>query len=402
MTRADRWLLPEGVEEVLPPQALKLETLRRDILDFYQSWGYQLVITPMIEFLDSLLVGSSHDLDIHTFKITDQLSGRLMGVRADITPQVARIDARNMHRDGPVRLCYADTVLHTVPRGLLASRAPIRIGAELFGHAGVSCDVELIVLMGHTMRLAGISPVHIVLGHVGIFRNLLAAAGLSDESEAELFDTFQRKAYSEMQTLLENQVGDKVLRTMLDALSRLSGDTAVLDKAEAVFAGAPDSVRQAVAELRQIAQRVASRMPDITLGFDLSELRGYQYHTGIVFAAYTPGYGRAVAKGGRYDDIGEVFGRARPASGFDADLKILARLSNRDYPRRCVILAPDSDDAALLDLMAALRAEGHAVVTHLGVDSGAEAPSAVLLKELDCTRRIVRDDNDDWCVIESV
>lgn len=402
MTRADRWLLPEGVEEVLPPQALKLETLRRDILDLYQSWGYQLVITPLIEFLDSLLVGSSHDLDIHTFKITDQLSGRLMGVRADITPQVARIDARNLHREGPARLCYADSVLHTLPRGLLASRVPIRIGAELFGHAGVSCDVELIVLMGHTMRLAGISPVHIVLGHVGIFRNLLAAANLSDESEAELFDIFQRKAYSDMNSLLDAQVSDVALRNMLKALSRLSGDNTVLDTAESEFASAPDSVKQALAELRQIAGRVASRMPEITLGFDLSELRGYQYHTGIVFAAYTPGYGRAVAKGGRYDDIGEVFGRARPASGFDADLKILARLSNREYPRRCVILAPDSEDSALLDLMAALRAQGHTVVTHLGATSGAEAPSAALVKELDCTRRIVRDDNGNWCVIELV
>lgn len=403
MTRADRWLLPEGVEEVLPPQALKLETLRRDILDLYQSWGYQLVITPLIEFIDSLLVGSSRDLDIHTFKITDQLSGRLMGVRADITPQVARIDARNLHRDGPVRLCYADNVLHTLPRGLLASRVPIRIGAELFGHEGVSCDVELIVLMAHTLRLAGISPVHIVLGHVGIFRNLLAAAGVSEEREAELFDIVQRKAFSDLDTLLDTLIGDASLRAMLKSLSRLSGDMSVLDQADKAFANAPDSVRQAVAELRQIAERVTARMPDVTLGFDLSELRGYQYHTGIVFAAYTPGYGRAVAKGGRYDDIGSVFGRARPASGFDADLKILARLSTREYPRRCAILAPDSEEPALLDLVAALRAQGHVVVTHLGVDAdAAHAPCAALMKELDCTRRIARDDSGNWCLIELV
>lgn len=400
MTRADRWLLPEGVEEVLPPQALKLETLRRDILDLYQSWGYELVITPLIEFLDSLLVGSSHDLDIHTFKITDQLSGRLMGVRADITPQVARIDARNLHREGPARLCYADSVLHTLPQGLLTSRVPIRVGAELFGHAGVSCDVELIVLMAQTLRLAGISPVHIVIGHVGIFRNLLATAGLDEQSETELFDTVQRKAYSEIDQLLDTQVNDITLRNMLKALSRLSGDASVLEQADSVFAGASDSVKQALAELRQIAGRVAARMPDITLGFDLSELRGYQYHTGIVFAAYTPGYGRAVAKGGRYDDIGEVFGRARPASGFDADLKILARLSNRDYPGRCVILAPDSDDPQLLDLMTAQRAAGHTVISHLGVDSDGPAPDARLTKELNCTRRIVRDHNGNWCVIE--
>jgi ATP phosphoribosyltransferase regulatory subunit len=400
MTRADRWLLPEGVEEVLPPQALQLETLRRDILDLYQSWGYELVITPLIEFLDSLLVGSSHDLDIHTFKITDQLSGRMMGVRADITPQVARIDARNLHREGPARLCYADSVLHTLPQGLLTSRAPIRIGAELFGHAGVACDVELIVLMAQTLRLAGIAPVHIVLGHVGIFRNLLAAAGLSDETEAELFDSVQRKAYGELDNLLDAQVDDPVLRGMLSSLSRLSGDVSVLERADTVFAGAPESVTQAVAEIRQIAERVAARLPDIELGFDLSELRGYQYHTGIVFAAYTPGHGRAVAKGGRYDDIGEVFGRARPASGFDADLKILARLSNREYPRRCVILAPDSDEPVLLDLMNKLRSEGHTVVVNLGAVADAHAADAALIKELDCSGRIARDDNGNWCVIE--
>lgn len=400
MTRADRWLLPEGVEEVLPPQALKLETLRRDILDLYQCWGYELVITPLIEFIDSLLVGSSHDLDIHTFKITDQLSGRMMGVRADITPQVARIDARNLHREGPVRLCYADSVLHTLPRGLLASRVPIRVGAELFGHAGVSCDVELILLMAQTLRLAGIKQVHIVLGHVGIFRNLLAQAGLSEESEAELFDSVQRKAYSEMDALLDAQVADIKLRAMLKTLSRLSGDVSVLEQANTVFADAASSVKQAVAELHQIAQRVAKRIPDITLGFDLSELRGYQYHTGIVFAAYTPGYGRAVAKGGRYDDIGAVFGRARPASGFDADLKILARLSNNDYPRRCVILAPDSDDSALLDMVTALRTDGLTVVTHLGDDSDAQIVNVTLLKELNCTRRIVRDGNGNWGIVE--
>jgi len=396
MTRADRWLLPEGVEEVLPPQALMLETLRRDILDLYQSWGYELVITPLIEFLDSLLVGSSHDLDIHTFKITDQLSGRMMGVRADITPQVARIDARNLHRDGPVRLCYADSVLHTLPRGLLSSRAPIRIGAELFGHPGVACDVELIVLMAETLRLAGISDVHIVLGHVGIFRNLLAAAALDKDAESELFDLVQRKAYNKVDSLLEQQLSDPVLGGMLRSLSRLSGDASVLASAEDIFANAPAPVRTALSELSQIAERVKQRLPEVTLGFDLSELRGYQYHTGIVFAAYTPAHGSEIAKGGRYDDIGEVFGRARPASGFDADLKTLARLSSREYPRRCVILAPDLDEPGLLALVSTLRADGHAVVSNL--DDG--IPNATLINELNATRCIVSDSSGGWQVVD--
>jgi len=394
MTRADRWLLPEGVEEVLPPQALKLETLRRDILDLYQGWGYELVITPLIEYIDSLLVGSSHDLDLHTFKITDQLSGRMMGIRADITPQVARIDARNLHRDGPVRLCYADNVLHTRPQGLLTSRVPIRIGAELFGHPGVSCDVELVLLMAETLRLAGIAPVHIVLGHVGIFRSLVAAAGLSDEAEGELFDAVQCKAFAETDAWLNANLADKDLREQLKTLSRLSGDATVLDQAEADFATAPEQVQAALRELRQIADAVKARVSHVSLGFDLSELRGYQYHTGIVFAAYTPSHGRAVAKGGRYNDIGKVFGRARPASGFDADLTILAQLSNREYLVRSVILAPDKLDAALQDLISRLRGEGEIVVSHLGD----EEPDDALIRELNCSRRIVYSDKSGWQV----
>lgn len=396
MTRADRWLLPEGVEEVLPPQALKLETLRRDILDLYQSWGYELVITPLIEYLDSLLVGSSHDLDLHTFKITDQLSGRMMGIRADMTPQVARIDARNLHRDGPVRLCYADNVLHTRPQGLLSSRVPIRIGAELFGHAGVACDIELIVLMAETLRLAGITPVHIVLGHVGIYRSLINAAGLSAEAESELFDAVQRKAFAETDAWLKNNVADQALCAMLKTLSRLSGDRAVLEQAETAFATASAPVRQALAELRQISDAVTARINFVSLGFDLSELRGYQYHTGIVFAAYTPSHGRAVAKGGRYNDIGKVFGRARPASGFDADLKILAGLSGRPDKVRNVILAPDKTDAALQALVKQLRSDGETVVTHLADIE----PDEVLMRELSCSRRIVYMATFGWQVVE--
>ncbi|GFZ75759.1 ATP phosphoribosyltransferase regulatory subunit [Pseudohongiella nitratireducens] len=395
MKSADRWLLPEGVEEVLPPQALKLETLRRDILDLYQSWGYELVVTPLIEYLDSLLVGSSHDLDLHTFKLTDQMSGRMMGLRADITPQVARIDARNMHRNGPARLCYADSVVHTRPRGLLTSRVPIRIGAELFGSASVSADVELIVLMSRTLSQAGIGPQHIVLGHVGLFRGLVAAAELEAEQEAELFDAVQRKAFADIDIWLDEQVENINLARMLKGLCRLSGDITVLDEAEQVLAHAPPQVRQALDELRKTAEAVQKRLPDHSLGFDLSELRGYQYHTGTVFAAYTPGYGRAVAKGGRYDEIGQAYGRARPASGFDADLKILARLSSLEVRRPASILAPDEDDAALQTMVEDLRRQGEVVITHL--DEG-EADAA-LLKELSCDRRIVAAPEGGWQLV---
>ena len=399
MAASDRWLLPEGVEEILPPEAFRLESFRRQLLDLYSSWGYELVITPLIEYLDSLLVGSSHDLDLHTFKITDQLTGRMMGVRADITPQVARIDAHclarqgDANREGPVRLCYADHVLHTKPRGLLASRVPIRIGAELFGHAGVGCDIELICLMHETMDTARIDEIHIVLGHVGIFRSLVRAAQLSVDSEKELFDALQRKAFEEIDSLLDSHVDDDDIRRMLRELSRLSGDESVLTQALDTFGTAPSSVRKELAELEAIALGVKKRLPAISLGFDLCELRGYEYHTGIVFAAYTPGYGRAVAQGGRYDDIGQVFGRARPASGFDSDLKVIARLSQTQFDTIKAISAPCSGDPALADLIVQLRRDGERVVVDLAAD---EEPAHAAHG---CRRRITRL-NGQWLVQE--
>lgn len=396
MTSAKRWLLPDGVEEILPAEAQKLESLRRELLDLYGSWGYELVITPLIEFLDSLLVGTSQDLDIHTFKITDQLSGRMMGIRADITPQAARIDAHCLNRESPVRLCYADNVLHTKPRGLMTSRVPIRIGAELYGHAGVSCDIELIGLMQETLKVVGIEDIQIVLGHVGIFRSLLAEAKLSEETEQLLFEAVQRKAFDEIDAIVADSVSDSQLQKILCDLTRLSGDEHVLEASKAVFADASDAVKAELAELVAIAEGVKERNPDVQMGFDLCELRGYAYHTGIVFAAYTPTYGRAVAKGGRYNDIGEVFGRARPASGFDSDLKTLANLSNRAFPLIQAVLAPAGNDQALLDKIAELRMSGERVIQQLS----SEAATAEQAVEMNCDRRLVLQDKN-W-VVESL
>jgi len=395
MTSAKRWLLPDGVEEILPAEAHRLESLRRMILDLYASWGYQLVITPLIEYLDSLLVGSSHDLDIHTFKITDQLSGRMMGIRADITPQAARIDAHCMNHEGPVRLCYADSVLHTRPRGILNSRVPIRIGAELYGHVGVACDIELICLMVETLRRASIQDLHIVLGHVGIFRTLVHEAELAPDTERALFDAVQRKAYDEIDAVLDAQVADKNLERMLRELVRLSGSETVLEEAKRVFAQAPASVQKELTDLIAISAGVESRLTDVVMNFDLCELRGYEYHTGIVFAAYTPDYGRAVAKGGRYDHIGEVFGRKRPACGFDCDLKTLARLARRDFPQRQAIFAPSGAQAELLGTIDRLRDIGEIVIQ----DLGEEQPDAGLYQELNCNRRLVTK-NGEWVVEE--
>ena len=393
MTDMKRWLLPDGVEEILPVEAYKLESLRRELLDLYKSWGYEFVITPLIEYLDSLLVGSSHDLDLHTFKITDQLSGRMMGIRADITPQAARIDAHCLNREGPARLCYADNVLHTKPRGIMTSRVPIRIGAELYGHNGVECDIELVCLMHQTLKAIEINDFHIVLGHVGIFRTLVHEAKLKESTERELFEAVQRKAYDEIDLVLSKSVSDSVLRGMLQNLTRLSGDEETLSKALTVFADAPDSVKAELKELVAIVEEVKQRIPDIVLCFDLCELRGYEYHTGIVFAAYSPNYGRAVAKGGRYDHIGEVFGRARPASGFDSDLKVLARLSKKVPEKKAGILAPNIVDEKLSDFVDGLRKQGEVVITNL-VNQTIDKETC---EELNCDRQIVLKNNS-WLV----
>jgi ATP phosphoribosyltransferase regulatory subunit len=362
-------------------------------LDLYKSWGYEFVITPLIEYLDSLLVGSSHDLDLHTFKITDQLSGRMMGIRADITPQAARIDAHCLNREGPARLCYADNVLHTKPRGIMTSRVPIRIGAELYGHSGVECDIELVCLMHQTLKTIEINDIHIVLGHVGIFRTLVHEAKLKESTERELFEAVQRKAYDEIDLVLSKSVSDSGLRGMLQNLTRLSGDEETLSEALTVFADAPDSVKAELKELVAIVEEVKQRIPDIVLCFDLCELRGYEYHTGIVFAAYSPNYGRAVAKGGRYDHIGEVFGRARPASGFDSDLKVLARLSKKVPEKKTGILAPNIVDEKLSDFVDSLRKQGEVVITNL-VNQTIDKETC---EELNCDRQIVLKNNS-WLV----
>ncbi|PCH59538.1 MAG: ATP phosphoribosyltransferase regulatory subunit [SAR86 cluster bacterium] len=394
MTSADRWLLPDGVEEILPAQAHKLETLRRQLLDLYSSWGYQLVITPLIEFLDSLLVGSSHNLDLLTFKVTDQLSGRMMGIRADITPQAARIDAHCLSKNGPVRLCYADNVLHTKPRGLLSSRVPIRVGAELYGHAGIECDVELICLMHETLAAVEIHDIHLVLGHVGIFRTLIQESELCYESEKALFEAVQKKAYAEVDAILADEMVNPELSQMLQRLSRLSGDETVLAEAIEVFENAPQSVKKELADLQAVVEGIKQRLPEAVLCFDLCELSGYEYHTGIVFAAFTPLHGSAVAKGGRYDHIGEVFGRARPASGFDCDLKTLAKLSAKQCHVKPGILAPSLQDDSLMSLVTSLRSEGEIVIENLSDKPASDE----LISEINCDRQIIQQENG-WVIV---
>lgn len=375
MATVDRWLLPDGIEEVLPAEAERIETARRRMLDLFQRWGYEFVITPHMEFLESLLVHAGHDLDLRTFKVVDPLSGRQMGLRADITPQVARLDAHALRRTGPSRLCYAGSVLHAKPRALSTSRSPIQLGAELYGDSSVDSDLEVISLMLEMLELSDVPDVHMDLGHVGIYRGLARAAALSGEVEQALFDALQRKAMDEVAELTDGL--EPKLASMLQALARLCGGREILDVAETALADAPADVRAALATLRQLSAQLAVRYPDLPLYFDLGELRGYHYHTGVVFAAFVPGSGQSIAQGGRYDDIGADFGRARPATGFSADLKTLVVLGNASWSTPSAgIWAPSAQDPALWRQISDLRRAGERVVQALGGQDGSAARGA--------------------------
>lgn len=365
MTSKQHWILPEGIEEVLPEQAARFEAMRRLLLDLYASWGYEQVIPPTIDFIESLLTGTGHDLDLQTFKLVDQLSGRTLGIRADMTPQVARIDAHQLRRDVPTRLCYIGTVLHTRPECIGDSRSPIQIGAELYGHAGVESEVEIISLMLQTFAALEIEDIYLDLGNVDIYRGLVKQAGLDTDVESQLFDMLQRKAVTEIDELLGSlDIGDDV-REMISGLPSLHGDRSVFDTARALLAKSNDTVKQAIDYLEQTAELMWRRYGDIDVHFDLAELQGYHYKTGVVFAAFVPQLGQAIARGGRYDDIGKVFGRARAATGFSSDLKVLNQLSRIRFETPERIYAPASDDEVLTARIAELRSQGKVVVEQL-------------------------------------
>ena len=376
MTTKQHWILPEGIEEVLPEQAARFESMRRMLLDLYASWGYELVMPPTIDFIESLLTGTGHDLDLQTFKLVDQMSGRTLGMRADMTPQVARIDAHQLQRDVPTRLCYIGTVLRTRPESIGDSRSPLQVGAELYGHAGVESEVEIIGLMLQTFSAMDIDEVYLDLGNVDTYRGLAKQAGLSKEGESQLFDMLQRKAVTEINTLLDTLDIDADMKAMLAGLSTLNGDKSVFAKARDLLAGADACVKQAIDYLEKTAELMWQRLAGINMGdikvhFDLSELHGYHYKTGVVFAAFVPQRGQAIARGGRYDDIGKIFGRARPATGFSTDLKILNQLSGKQFVSPEKIFAPTDADQSVV---AALRAEGKVVIEQLsGQDAGAKA-----------------------------
>ena len=380
------WLLPAGVEEVLPPEAGGLESLRRSILDLFSAWGYELVMPPFLEYLQSLLDGTGPDLDLRTFKVTDQASGRLLGLRADMTPQVARIDAHRLARGGvPVRLCYAGTVLHARAGRVSGSRGPIQIGAEVYGHAGVESDVEAIALMLEMLRRAGVEHPHVDVGHFAVFRGLARGAALGEEKRGALFAALQRKAEAEIGDLLQGV--PTPWREWLGHLADLNGGPETLDEAARRFGGGPPvppEVEAALSDLEALSEGLRRRGEPVH--FDLAELRGYRYHGGIGFAAFVPGHGREIARGGRYDGMTTVAGQPRPATGFSADLRTLYRLAGR-RPAPCGgVLAPwphggeaDGCERAVREL----RAAGERVVYRLPGQSGGA-------RDLGCDRELVR------------
>ena len=363
MTTENRWLLPEGIDELLPERARQLEALRRSLLDQCATWGYRYVIPPLVEFTDSLLIGLGADLDLMTCKFTDQMSGRMLGIRADITPQVARMDAHSLAEEGVTRLCYAGSTLQAVPQAVVGGRAPIQLGAELFGSDSIAADIEIILLLLSTIDRAGIdSALTLDIGHIGIYDALFSNEDLESALQQQMFDALQRKSTPDIErlsTLLPSATATKLRR-----LASLHGAPDVLAKARDAFSD-ESGVLAALDNLEVILARVRKRFPEVAVYIDLTELRGFRYHTGLVFAVYLEGWGTAVAKGGRYDSIGASFGRDRPATGFAIDLKALVdglRINSPDQPP---IVAPEGDDPTLEQAIDALRAEGRVVVLDL-------------------------------------
>lgn len=372
---ARRWILPEAVEDLPPAEASRVEELRRRVLDEFGRYGYELVIPPLMEFLESLLTGSGGDLDLRTFKLVDQFSGRTMGLRADITPQVARIDAHLLNRSGVSRLCYCGSVLHALPAGLLASREPLQIGAELYGHGGLEADMEMIRLLARVLGLCAIPPVRMDIGHLAIFRSLVRHAGLEPVREREVFAALQAKDIPLLDELLRG-VPDPA-RNGLRALPTLYGDRSVLAEAGRALPDWED-IAASLGELRRLADALA----DLPISFDLADLRGYDYHSGAVFAAYCEGHPGAIALGGRYDKVGQSFGRGRPATGFSMDLREVARLAP-PVAQRAAVLAPWPEDEALHAAIEALRGLGETVVTELPGHEGTWGHAG-------CDRRLVK------------
>jgi ATP phosphoribosyltransferase regulatory subunit len=375
------WLLPENIADVLPSEARKIEDLRRLLLDNFRLYGYELVMPPMLEYVESLLAGAGEDTDLRTFKLVDQISGRLLGLRADMTTQVARIDAHLLNRNSITRLCYAGSVLHTRPSGLHATREPIQIGCEMYGHAGLEADAEIQELALSSLALAGFDNVRLDLSHVGVLRAILAEDAMARRDEAQLHSLLRGKDVPGLEEITKNY--SAATRDALLALPHLYGDVEVLGKARELLPPLP-GITRALSELAALAGCAIGRAQ---VAIDLADLRGYQYESGAMFALYVVGLPNAVARGGRYDHVGEAFGRARPATGFSLDLRELARLLPGAEPKHS-IRAPWGNAPELREKIAELRKSGEVVIQSMPGHENIQ-------DEFECDRVLVLD-NGNW------
>ncbi len=372
-----KWRMPAGMDEWLPPAAWQLEQIRRRVLDVFRTWGYEYIEPPVVEYLDALLVGAGDELDLQTLKVVDQRSGRLLGVRADMTPQAVRVDAHSRPVEGVARLCYAGNLVFANPASSVDTRAQLKAGAELFGSSSLNADAEVIALMIEVLAQAQVDNPVIVLGHMGIYQSLVTRLDLGEQERAALFAAVQSKAETDIRELLP----DGPVADALVALPALMGTQAVLDEARRLLSDSAEAIDPALGELEELAGIVARGAPQVSVRFDLSELAGYGYHNGPVFSAYHADRGQALARGGRYDGIGGEFGRARPATGFDVSLKTL--VTTQDSPSG--IWAPwvtDADRASLEARIATLRAAGEIVVA--AIDAQDTAPEI-------CRRELIAD-----------
>ena len=348
------WVLPDHIADVLPSEARHIEEIRRDLLDMARCYGYELVMPPLLEHLESLLSGAGQALDLQTFKLVDQLSGRMMGLRADSTPQVARIDAHLLNREGVTRLCYCGPVLHTRPSGPHATREPLQFGAEIYGHTGLEADLEILTLALDSLKAAQVGAISVDMADARIVHALLKDLALDANQLASIHTALAAKDASELTALLRH-APQATAQALIDLL-QLYGDGTVLQEAQRVLPASPD-IEAALSNLKWLA----SHLEGASVSFDLADLRGYAYYSGAMFSMYAPGASDALARGGRYDEVGLVFGRKRPAVGFSLDIKALTGVA-ADRPLRAAIRAPWSEDSELRAAIASLRRRGETVV----------------------------------------
>jgi ATP phosphoribosyltransferase regulatory subunit len=384
----NRWLLPENIADVLPGQSNLVELLRRDILDLFESYGYELVIPPMLEYIESLMTATGSDMDLQTFKLVDQLSGRTLGLRADMTTQVARIDAHILNRQNIARLCYAGTTLQTRVVPGIFSREQLQLGAEVYGHQGIEADIEIVNLMIQSLEIAQVGPITLDVSHAGLLKDILDKKQLSSEDISEMYCFLQAKDRTSLQNLMKDW--DQTAKNTILSLLDLSGDADhVLSQARSKLPQS-DVSQRVLKDLEKLCSGIKKTSTDIQLNIDLADLDGFQYHTGILCAAYVPKYPVAIARGGRYDQVGLAFGRSRPATGFSVDLLALADLSSKKVSTHA-IMAPWEDSDEFRSVIRTLRQRGEVVIESFPGHEHNEST-------MDCDRCLVFE-NQSWQVV---